>query len=98
MAVDAALGKGIGTAISLLKDLKIGTKIIRETVALSKTVKQTLGNVKVPVPNSKVIVDAAGNKWWMPDVEIKKLEDIIKPMESRAKETLSGVKKANDFV
>ncbi len=94
LAVDAALGKGIGTAITLLKDLKIGAKIIRETVALSKTVKQTLGNVKVPVPNSKVIVDAAGNKWWMPDVEVKKLEDIIKPMESRAKESLSGVKKA----
>ncbi len=94
LAVDAALGKGIGTAITLLKDLKIGTKIISETVALSKTVKQTLGNVKVPVPNSKVIVDAAGNKWWMPDVEVKKLEDLIKPMESRAKENLSGVKKA----
>ncbi len=82
LAVDAALGKGIGTAITLLKDLKIGAKIIRETVELSKTVKQTIGNVKVPVPNSKVIVDATGNKWWMLDVEVKKLEDIVKTMKS----------------
>lgn len=29
-----------------------------------------------------------------PDVELTKLEDLIKPMESRARQTLSGVKKA----
>ena len=62
LAVDAALGKGIGTAITLLKDLKIGTKIIIETVALSKTVKQTLGNVKVPLSDMKVVSDTLGNK------------------------------------
>ena len=91
MAVDTALGKGIGTAISLLKDLKIGSKIIRETVELSKTVKQTLGSVKVPLSDVKVVSDTMGNKWLIRDGELKKLEDIIKPMESRAKD-LSSVK------
>ncbi|MGI8554869.1 MAG: hypothetical protein ACR2LT_00715 [Pyrinomonadaceae bacterium] len=94
LAVDVALGKPIGTAISLLKDLKLGSKIIKESVELSKTIKQTLGNVKVPLSDMKVVSDTMGNKWWIRDGELKKLEDIIKPMESRAKETLSGVKKA----
>ena len=94
LAVDAALGKGIGTAIEALHGLKIGSKIIRETVALSNTVKQTLGNIKVPLSDMKVVSDTLGNKWGIRDGELKSLEDIIKPMESRAKETLSGVKKA----
>ena len=90
LAVDVALGKGIGTAVKALHGLKIGTKIISETVALSKTVKQTLGNIKVPLSDMKVVSDTMGNKWWIQDGELKKLEDLIKPMESRAKEVFSN--------
>ena len=82
LAVDVALGKGIGTAFTLLKDLKIGSKIIRESVALSKTVKQTLGNIKVPLSDMKVVSDTMGNKWWIQDGELKKLEDVVKMMKS----------------
>ncbi len=42
----------------------------------------------------QIIFNPIGNKWWIRGGELKKLEDLIKPMESRAKETLSGVKKA----
>lgn len=94
LAVDAVLGKGIGTAFSLLKDLKIGAKIIKETVDLSKKIKQTLGNVKIPLSDMKVVSDTMGNKWWIREGELKSLEDLIKPLESRASQTLSGVKKA----
>jgi len=42
----------------------------------------------------KVVVDTMGNKMMFPDIELTKLEDLIKPLESRAQQTLSGVKKA----
>jgi hypothetical protein len=35
-----------------------------------------------------------GNKMVFPDFELTKLEDLIKPLESRAQQALSGVKKA----
>ena len=44
--------------------------------------KQTIGKLPVPTPGMKVVVDTMGNKMVFPDVELTKLEDIVKMMKS----------------
>ncbi len=86
LAVEIALGKGIGAGLTALRGLPAATAFLKTANEL----KQTIGKLPVPTPGMKVVVDTMGNKMVFPDVELTKLEDIIKPMESRASKILSG--------
>lgn len=89
-AVEFILGKGLGAGLKALRGLKSFPTIIE---GVNKA-KQAFNKVPIPVPGVKVAVDTMGNKIFLPDLEVKKLEDLIKPLESRATQTLSGAKKA----
>jgi len=88
--VELALGKGIGAGLKALRGIPAATAFLQKANEL----KQTIGKLPVPTPAMKVVVDTMGNKMIFPDVELTKLEDLIKPLESRAQQILSGAKKA----
>lgn len=90
VAVELALGKGTGL---LLKALK-GTKIAAQFVDKTKKIGDNLGKIPIPTPSVKVITDTLGNKIAVPDVELKKLADIIRPLEKPGKK--SPLDKIND--
>jgi hypothetical protein len=52
--------------------------------------KQTIGKLPVPTAGMKIVDFGNGLKLSMPSAELTKLEDIIKPLESRAQKILSG--------
>jgi hypothetical protein len=64
-------------------------------MTIGKEVKETLGNI--PIPKGVKVVEVAiegGNKLRFPTFETAKFGEITKAMESRALQTLDGVKKA----
>ena len=77
-AVEFILGKGIGAGLKALRGLKSFPTIIE---GMNKA-KQAFNKIPIPVPGVKVAVDTMGNKIFLPDVEIKKLEDLILTMKS----------------
>lgn len=96
VAVEAALGKGVAVAFKVLRASKIGAEMLQEAVKLGKEIKQTVGKIPIVPPGYKIAVTDGINRFpvIMPNGEWTKLEDLIKPLESRAQQMLSGVKKA----
>jgi hypothetical protein len=97
-AVELALGKGIGTGLKALKavsGMQIGKNLMSSAVQMSKKAGETVGNI--PIPKGVKVVEIAtttGEKLRFPTFETAKLGEITKAMESRALQTLDGVKKA----
>ena len=89
-AVEFILGKGIGAGLKALRGLKSFPTIIE---GMNKA-KQAFNKIPIPVPGTVLVDMGSGMKMPIPVTEIKKLEDIIKPLESRATQMLSGAKKA----
>lgn len=95
LAVEIALGKGAGLVFRALSLTKFGASLANRTRILGGEIKQTIGKIPVPTNASvKIVVDTTGNRMIFPDFELTKLEDLIKPLESRAQQALSGTKKA----
>jgi hypothetical protein len=76
--VEFALGKGVLAGLRALRGLPAATAFLKTANEL----KQTIGKLPVPTPAMKVVVDTMGNKMVFPDVELTKLEDIVKMMKS----------------
>ncbi len=84
--VEFALGKGIGAGLTALRGLPAATAFLKTANEL----KQTIGKLPVPTAGMKIVDFGNGLKLSMPSAELTKLEDIIKPLESRAQKILSG--------
>jgi hypothetical protein len=76
--VEFALGKGVLAGLRALRGLPAATAFLKTANEL----KQTIGKLPVPTPGMKVVVNTMGNKMVFPDVELTKLEDIVKMMKS----------------
>ena len=89
-------GKGAGLVFKALSLTKFGASLASKARVLGGEIKQTVS--KMPIPTNagiKIVVDTSGNKMMFPDVELTKLENLIKPLESRASKILSGGKAIN---
>lgn len=94
--VEIALGKGAGLVFKALSATKFGASLASKARVLGGEIKQSVGKIPIPTNGSvKVVVDTMGNKMVFPDIELTKLEDLIKPLESRAQQMLSGGKAIN---
>ena len=86
--VELALGKGIGVGLKALRGLPAATAFLQKANAL----KQTIGKLPIPTAEMKVVDFGNGLKMSFPDVELTKLEDIVKMMKSSDDGLTAGTK------
>jgi hypothetical protein len=101
-AVELALFKGAGIvagtglkALKAISGMEIGKTLMSSAIQISKKAGETLG--KIPIPKGVKLVEittTTGEKLRFPTFETAKLGEVTKAMESRALQTLDGVKKA----
>ena len=88
--VEFALFKGIGAGLKALQGLTTTAGFLQKANQL----KQTIGKLPIPTAAIKIVDFGNGLKMPMATGELKKLEDVMATLESRAQQTFSGVKKA----
>jgi hypothetical protein len=81
--VEIILGKGAGVALRALRGTKAVTALVNKTKVAADAFKQAAGNLPIPTPGVRVVTDTMGNRYVFPNVELNKLDDLIRPMERR---------------
>jgi Bacterial CdiA-CT RNAse A domain len=81
--VEIILGKGAGVALRALRGTKAITSLVNKTKDAADAFKQAAGNIPIPTPGVRVVTDTMGNRYVFPNLELNKLDDLIRPMERR---------------
>lgn len=88
--VEFALGKGLGAVLTVLKNSKFGIALIADAVKIGKELKTTVGKTPIVPPGFQVAVTNEGLPVVLQTGEWTRLEDLLKPLESRAKQVFSS--------
>jgi hypothetical protein len=87
--VEIALGKGAGALLKALRGTRALTAVIEKTEHVLQAAKQTIGKIPIPTVGASIIETTTGERLLFPRGELTKLEDLLKPMESRAQSAVS---------
>lgn len=88
--VELALGKGTGLLLRALKGTRYAAVLIEKGKEVAAGIRNTVGRVPIVPPGFKVAVMTDGTPIFMKTGEWKRLDDLIKPLQTSAREVLSS--------
>jgi hypothetical protein len=88
--VELALGKGTGLLLRALKGTRYAAVLVEKGKEVAGAIRNTVGRVPLVPPGFKVAVTTDGTPILMQAGEWKRLDDLIKPLQTSARQVLSS--------
>jgi hypothetical protein len=88
--VELALAKGTGLLLRALRGTKYAALLVEKGKEVAAGIKNTVGRVPIVPPGFKVAVTTDGTPILMKAGEWKRLDDLIKPLQTSARQVLSS--------
>jgi hypothetical protein len=88
--VELALGKGTGLLLRALKGTRYAAALVEKGKEVAAGIKNTVGRVPIVPPGFKVAVTTDGTPILMKTSEWKRLDDLIKPLQTSARQVFSS--------
>ncbi len=88
--VELALGKGTGLLLRALKGTRYATALVNKGKEVAETIKNTAGRIPIVPPGFRVAVTTDGTSIIMQSGEWKQLDDLIKPLQTSARQVFSS--------
>lgn len=88
--VELALGKGTGLLLRALKGTKYATALVNKGKEVAEGIKNTAGRIPIAPPGFQVAVTTDGTAVVMQSGEWKRLDDLVRPLQTSARQVYSS--------
>lgn len=88
--VELALGKGTGLLLRALKGTRYAAVLVEKTKEVTAAIRNTVGRVPLVPPGFKFAVTTDGTPILMKTGEWKRLDDLIRPLQTSARQVFSS--------